>query len=56
MNDKEFKQHLRDLAHGHHHPEEHDWGGGRPSPAKHARSGHAAPAKNAGRQTKRRSK
>jgi hypothetical protein len=26
MNDLEFKRHLKDLAHGHHHPEEHDWG------------------------------
>lgn len=25
MNELEFKRHLRDLAHGHHHPEEHDW-------------------------------
>jgi hypothetical protein len=27
MNDEDFKRHLKDLAHGHHHPEEHDWGG-----------------------------
>ncbi|HEV2447466.1 MAG TPA: hypothetical protein VGS58_16160, partial [Candidatus Sulfopaludibacter sp.] len=26
MNEFEFKRHLKDLAHGHHHPEEHDWG------------------------------
>lgn len=26
MNDAEFKRHLKDLVHGHHHPEEHDWG------------------------------
>ncbi len=25
MNELEFKHHLKDLAHGHHHPEEHDW-------------------------------
>jgi len=25
MNDLEFKHHLKDLVHGHHHPEEHDW-------------------------------
>jgi len=25
MNDDEFKKHLKDLVHGHHHPEEHDW-------------------------------
>jgi hypothetical protein len=26
MDEKDFKKHLRDLAHGHHHPAEHDWG------------------------------
>jgi hypothetical protein len=25
MDEKQFKKHLKDLAHGHHHPEEHDW-------------------------------
>jgi hypothetical protein len=25
MNEREFKQHLKDLVHGHHHPEEHHW-------------------------------
>ena len=25
MNDADFKRHLKALAHGHHHPEEHDW-------------------------------
>jgi hypothetical protein len=25
MDEKHFKEHLKDLAHGHHHPEEHDW-------------------------------
>jgi hypothetical protein len=25
MDEKQFKKHLADLAHGHHHPEEHDW-------------------------------
>jgi hypothetical protein len=28
MDEKQFKKHLADLAHGHHHPEEHDWGEG----------------------------
>jgi hypothetical protein len=28
MDEKKFKKHLADLAHGHHHPEEHDWGEG----------------------------
>jgi len=27
MNEQEFKQHLKDLVHGHHHLEEHDWDG-----------------------------
>lgn len=27
MDELAFKRHLRDLAHGHHHPEEHDWVG-----------------------------
>ncbi len=25
MDEKDFKKHLRDLAHGEHHPQEHDW-------------------------------
>jgi hypothetical protein len=25
MDEKDFKKHLKDLANGHHHPEEHDW-------------------------------
>ena len=25
MDEKDFKKHLQDLDHGHHHPEEHDW-------------------------------
>lgn len=25
METREFKKHLQDLAHGRHHPEEHDW-------------------------------
>ena len=30
MDEKDFKKHLRDLAHGHHHPEEHDWATAKP--------------------------
>jgi hypothetical protein len=26
MDEKDFKKHLKDLAHDRHHPEEHDWG------------------------------
>jgi len=25
MDEKDFRKHLADLAHGHHHAEEHDW-------------------------------
>ena len=25
MDEKDFRKHLTDLAHGHHHAEEHDW-------------------------------
>lgn len=39
MNELEFKRHLKELVHGHHRPEEHDWHGqpgasGKPAPAK----------------------
>jgi len=37
MNELEFKHHLKDLVHGHHHPEEHDWDegtGAKRAPAK----------------------
>jgi hypothetical protein len=33
MNETEFKEHLKALAHGHHRPEEHDWDG-KPANAK----------------------
>jgi hypothetical protein len=36
MDELAFKRHLRDLAHGHHHTEEHDWSG-TSAPAKVAR-------------------
>jgi hypothetical protein len=45
MDEKDFKKHLRDLAHGHHHPEEHDWGGAAPAKA----AVKAAPEKTAGK-------
>jgi hypothetical protein len=34
MDDKDFRKHLKDLAHGHHHPEEHDWAPQTDKPAK----------------------
>jgi hypothetical protein len=48
MDEKDFKSHLKDLAHGHHHPEEHDWEPGDMSvpklkkPAKVKRTGSTA--------------
>ena len=58
MTEKEFKKHLQDLAHGHHHPEEHDWADGASvrtteGPAKTKRS---KPAKNSAPKAKRRAK
>jgi hypothetical protein len=49
MNELEFKHHLKDLAHGHHHTEEHDWAseGGAPKTA----AAKAAGAKPAPRKT-----
>ena len=49
MDEKEFKKHLQDLVHGHHHPEEHEWSEGgqaRPKPP--------APTKTAKRATRKR--
>jgi hypothetical protein len=50
VDEKTFKKHLTDLAHGHHHPEEHDWSTGsglrivgKATPAK--RTSAAKPAK-----------
>jgi len=45
MDEKAFKKHLKDLAQGHHHPEEHDWGAER-GPARRA-AGSKAPKKTA---------
>ena len=57
MDEKDFKKHLKDLVHGHHHPEEHDWAPDEAkttAPAKPSRSG---PAKStAKRRAKPRSK
>lgn len=55
MDEKTFKKHLKDLAEGHHHPEEHDWGATAPAkkaPAKKA-SAKAAPPKRSAKGTKR---
>jgi hypothetical protein len=53
MDEKEFKQHLRDLVHGHHHPEEHDWSGGAAAP-KTDPSEHARHSKNATKTVRKR--
>jgi hypothetical protein len=50
MNEREFKKHLRDLVHGLHHPEEHDW-----ATKSRATPGRATKGRSAGK-TKRRSK
>ena len=41
MNEREFKQHLKDLVHGRHRVEEHDW----TEPGKTAKARTAAPSK-----------
>ena len=38
MNELEFKRHIKDLVHGHHHPEEHDWSAGAAKPARAGRA------------------
>ena len=46
MNEVEFKRHLKDLVHGHHHPEEHDWDRARDGASKKSaatKSAHAKP-------------
>jgi hypothetical protein len=56
---KEFKKHLKDLAHGHHHPEEHDWApdGKAAGPKEPARAIRARrPKSRTTRKAKRRSK
>jgi hypothetical protein len=47
MDEKDFKKHLKDLAEGHHHPEEHDWAGdaGASAMKKRSPAKKAAPAK-----------
>jgi hypothetical protein len=56
MDDKDFKKHLKDLAHGHHHPEEHDWATEAPIRKTSGRSSTKGrkTAKTAARKTKRR--
>jgi len=59
MDEKDFKKHLEDLAHGHHHPEEHDWGpnSGAASTKQPAKADRGGPAKgHLTRRARRRSK
>jgi hypothetical protein len=49
MDEKDFKKHLKDLAAGHHHPEEHDWDAA-PASAKPAVK--AKPAKRSAKSAK----
>ena len=56
MDEKSFKKHLKDLAHGHHHPEEHDWSGAGAAtapakPTRGAKAKKASPAKARKRST-----
>jgi len=52
MNDTEFKRHLKDLVHGHHHPEEHDWGQGAAASAPRKKA--SAPKRRAAKRTAKR--
>ena len=45
MDEKDFKKHLRDLAHGHHHPEEHEWSDAKPAKKAAATTRKTAPKK-----------
>ena len=55
MDEKTFKKHLKDLAEGHHHPEEHDWDAAAPAkkaPAKKASTKAPSPKRSAKRAKK----
>jgi hypothetical protein len=53
MNELEFKRHLKDLVHGHHHPEEHDWS--QRGSSKMAATAHVIrPKKGAGKKSSKR--
>ena len=59
MDEKDFKKHLKDLAHGHHHPEEHDWDtGAAPAKGKTAAKAKAAkkPVKKAAKKAAKKAK
>jgi hypothetical protein len=47
MDEKQFRKHLADLAHGHHHPEEHDWNEGTAKEPTSIAPGKPAPAAGA---------
>jgi hypothetical protein len=49
MNDADFKRHLKDLVHGHHRPEEHDWGQGTRSTKAAPKTKRRTPKKSAKR-------
>jgi hypothetical protein len=53
MNELEFKRHLKDLAHGHHHPEEHDWTEQPAHTAKKAPAAKSVAKKTTGRKSAR---
>jgi hypothetical protein len=54
MNELEFKRHLKALAHGHHHPEEHDWDPHAPRPRKAAATKTPSPKSRVARKSTKR--
>jgi hypothetical protein len=56
MDEKDFKKHLQDLAHGHHHPAEHDWPEKGTIQTVEPASGEPAKKKPAARRSKRSAK
>jgi hypothetical protein len=53
MEEKAFKKHLQDLAHGHHHPEEHDWDKPHILPSKETPARKSAPKRKTTSKSKR---
>lgn len=58
MDEKDFKKHLTDLVHGHHHPEQHDWAPDSKVQAveKASRTGAGKPASRTAAKPRRRAK
>jgi hypothetical protein len=56
MDEKAFKKHLTDLAHGRHHPDEHDWSDDSKTHIAGVAVSTSAKAKTAAPNTKKRAK